>query len=66
LAKQTVELHSLETVLLQAREIATELGEVVNVYFIDMALAETRKKNPSLAKDYKPRSRIPKPHEIKR
>src|SRR5580704_5880901 len=55
LAKQTADLHSLETVLLRAREIAEGLGEVVIVYFIDMAIAETRRKTPPLAKDHKPR-----------
>jgi|HubBroStandDraft_6_1064221.scaffolds.fasta_scaffold287110_2 hypothetical protein len=57
LAKQTADLHSLETVLLRAREIAEGLGEVVIVYFIDMAIAETRRKGPLLAKDHKPRIR---------
>jgi hypothetical protein len=52
LAKQTADLHSLETVLLRAREIAEGLGEVVIVYFIDMAIAETRRKGPPLAKDH--------------
>ena len=46
LAKQTADLHSLETVLLRAREIAEGRGEVVIVYFIDMAIAETRRKGP--------------------
>ena len=52
MAKQTADLHSLETVLLRAREIAEGLGEVVIVYFIDMAIAETRRKGPPLAKDH--------------
>jgi hypothetical protein len=43
--------------LLRAREIAEELGEVVIAYFIDMAIAETRRKNPPLATNYKPRIR---------
>jgi hypothetical protein len=51
LAKQTADLHCLETALSRGREIAEELGEIVIVYFIDMALAETRTKNPPLAKD---------------
>jgi hypothetical protein len=55
LAKQTADLHSLETVLLRAREIAEDLGQVVIVYFIDMAIAETGRKNPPHAKDCKPR-----------
>lgn len=54
MAKQTADLHRLETALLRARETAEELGEIVIVYFIDMALAETRTKNPPLAKDIKP------------
>jgi hypothetical protein len=57
LAKQNADLHSLETMLLRAREIAEELGEVVIAYFIDMAMAETRRKNPPLATNYKPRIR---------
>ena len=57
MAKQTADLHSLETVLLRASEIAEGLGEVVIVYFIDMAIAETRRKGPPLAKDHKPRIR---------
>jgi hypothetical protein len=55
LAKETADLHSLETMLLRAREIAEELGEAVIVYFIDMAIAETTRKNPPLATNYKPR-----------
>jgi hypothetical protein len=51
LAKQTADLHSLEMVLLRAREIAEGLGDIVIVYFIDMAIAETRRKGPPLAKD---------------
>jgi hypothetical protein len=57
LAKQTADLHSLETILLRAREIAEELGEVVIVYFIDMAIAETRRRNLPPAKNYEPRTR---------
>jgi hypothetical protein len=56
LGKQTADLHCLETALLRARETAEELGEIVIVYFIDMALAETRTKNPPPAKDNKPRT----------
>ena len=56
MAKQPANLHSLETVLLRAREIAEELGDVVVTYFIDMAIAETRMKNPAPANDYKPRT----------
>jgi hypothetical protein len=48
LARQTADLH-LETVLLRAREVAEGLGEVIIVYFIDMAIAETRRKGPPLA-----------------
>jgi hypothetical protein len=57
LAKQTADLHSLETVLLRAREIAEGIGEDVVVYFIDMTIAETRRKGSPLAKDHKPRIR---------
>jgi hypothetical protein len=56
LAKQNADLHSLATVLLRARELAEDLDEFVVVYFIDMAIAETRRKNPLLAKDCKPRN----------
>ena len=57
MAKQTADLHSLETVLFRAREIAEGLGEVIIVYFIDMAIVETRRKGSPLAKDHKPRIR---------
>jgi hypothetical protein len=53
LAKQPADLHSLETALFRAREIAEELGEVVVLYFIDMAIAEARMKSPPTANDYK-------------
>ena len=56
LAKQTADLRSVEKMLLRAREIAEELSEVVVAYFIDMAIAETRTKNPPLANDDKPLS----------
>jgi hypothetical protein len=49
LAKQPGKLHPLETALLGAREIAEVLGEVVILYFIDMAIAEARMKNPPTA-----------------
>jgi hypothetical protein len=57
LAKQPAKLHPLETALLGAREIAEELGEVVILYFIDMAIAEARMKSPPTANDYKTRTR---------
>lgn len=57
LASQNADLHALETVLLRARELAEELDEVVILYFIEMAISETRRKKPPLAKDYKPRNR---------
>jgi hypothetical protein len=57
LPKQLEELGSLETTLFRAREIAEELGEVVLLYFIDMAIAEAKMKNPPTANDEKPRSR---------
>ena len=41
--------------LLRAREIAEELGDVVVLYFIDMAILEARRKNPPTAINYKPR-----------
>jgi hypothetical protein len=56
LARQPTDFHSLETALFSAREIAEELGEVVVLYFIDMAIAETRMKNPPTANDHKPRT----------
>jgi hypothetical protein len=57
LAKQPADLHSLETALFSAREIAEELGEVVVLYFIDMAIAEVKIKSPPTANDHKPRTR---------
>jgi hypothetical protein len=54
LTEELVDLHSLETALLRAREIAEELGEVLVLYFIDMAIAEVRMKIPSTANDHKP------------
>jgi hypothetical protein len=56
LAKQPADLHSLETALFQAREIAEELREVVVLYFIDMAIAEAKTKRPPTANDHKPRT----------
>jgi hypothetical protein len=47
LEKQSADLHSLETVLFWAREVAEELGEVVVLYFIDMAIAEAKMKKSS-------------------
>ena len=57
MAKQPSKLHPLETALLGAREIAEELGEVVILYFIDMAITEARMKSPPTANDYKTRTR---------
>jgi hypothetical protein len=51
LAEHFVDLHSLETALLWAREIAEELGEVL----VLMAIAEVRMKSPPAAQDHKPR-----------
>jgi len=42
--------------LLGAREIAEELGEVVIVYFLDMAITEARMKSPPTANDHKTRT----------
>jgi hypothetical protein len=55
LTEQPVDLLSLETALLWAREIAEELGEVLALYFIDMAIVEVRMKSPPTANDHKPR-----------
>lgn len=55
LTEQPPDLHSLETALLWAREIAEELGEVLVLYFIDMTIAEVRMKSPPTANDHKPR-----------
>ena len=57
MAKQPADLHSLETALIRAREIAEELGEVVVLYFLDMSIAEAKMKGPSTANDLKPRAR---------
>ena len=57
LAKQSADLRSLETALFRAREIAEELGEVVVLYFIDMAIAEAKMKSPPTSNDHEPRSR---------
>ena len=56
MAKQPADLHSLETALFWAREVAEELGEVVALYFIDMAIAEAQMKSPPIANDHKPRT----------
>jgi hypothetical protein len=56
LAKQPADFHSLETALFRAREIAEELGEVVVLYFIDMAISEARMKSPPTANDHKPQA----------
>jgi hypothetical protein len=57
LAKQPEDFHSLETALFRAREIGEELGEVVVLYFINMAIAEAKMKSPPTANDHKPRIR---------
>jgi hypothetical protein len=57
LEKQPADLYSLETALFSAREIAEELGEVVVLYFIDMAIAEAKMKSPPTANDHKPQAR---------
>ena len=56
LAKQPADLRSLETALFRAREIAEELGEVVLLYFIDMAITEAKMESPPTANDQKPRA----------
>ena len=55
LAKQPADSDSLETTLLRAHKIAKELGEVVALYFIDMAILEARRANPPIAINDKPR-----------
>jgi hypothetical protein len=57
LEKQPADLHSLETALFWAREVAEELGEVLVLYFIDMAIAEAKTKSPPGANDHKSRTR---------
>ena len=47
LSEQPADLQSLETALLRAREIAEEFDEALILYFIDMAIAETRMKKSS-------------------
>jgi hypothetical protein len=54
LAEQTADLQSLETALVRAREIAEEFGDALVLYFIDMAIAEVRMRNPPTVNDYKP------------
>jgi hypothetical protein len=54
LTERPADLHSLETALLAAREIAEDLGEALVSYFIDMAIAEVRMKSPPTPKDDKP------------
>jgi hypothetical protein len=51
------DLRSLETALLQAREIAEGLGEALVVYFIDMSIAEATMKGPPIANDPEPLTR---------
>jgi hypothetical protein len=57
LAKQPADFHSLEAALFSARKIAEELGEVVVLYFIDMAIAEAKMKRPPTASEPKPQAR---------
>ena len=57
MAKQPADFHSLEAALFSARKIAEELGEVVVLYFIDMAIAEAKMKSPPTANDHKPQAR---------
>jgi hypothetical protein len=57
LAKQPADLQSLETALFWAREVAEELGELVVLYFIDMAIAEAKMESPPTATGHKPRTR---------
>jgi hypothetical protein len=57
LAKQPPDLHSLETALFSAREIAEELGDAVILYFIDMAITEAKIKNPPTTNNYRPGTR---------
>jgi hypothetical protein len=58
LANQSAaDFHSLEVTLFSARKIAEELGEVVVLYFIDMAIEEARMKSPPTANDHKPQVR---------
>jgi hypothetical protein len=45
LGDQPADDMSLEKALLRAREIAEELGEVVMLFFIDMAISEARQKS---------------------
>ena len=57
MAKQPADSHSLEAALFSARKIAEELGEVVVLYFIEMAIAEAKIKSPPTANDHKPQAR---------
>ena len=57
MAKQPEDLRSLEMALFRAREIAEELGEVVVLYFIDMAIAEAKTKSPPTTNGHNPRTR---------
>ena len=54
MSEQPADLQSLETALLRAREIAEEFEEARILYFIDMAIAEMRMKNPPTVTDHKP------------
>ena len=54
MSEQPADLQSLETALLRAREIADEFDEALILYFIDMAIAEMRMKNPPTLTDHEP------------
>ena len=56
MTKQPADLHSLEMALFRAREIAEELDEAVVLYFVNMAITESRMKSPPSANDHKPRT----------
>jgi hypothetical protein len=59
LEKQPADLHSLETALFWAREVAEELGEVLVLYFIDMAIAEAKTKSPPSVRRTLTKHRLP-------
>jgi hypothetical protein len=44
--------ETLEMALLRARELAEELGEVVMLFFIDMAILEARQKSSERIKTH--------------
>ena len=57
MAKQSADFHSLEAALFSARKIAEERGEVVVLYFIEMAIAEAKMKSPPTVTHHKPQAR---------